>query len=52
MNISGTPNITYNGGGMTSTMPQAWRECRQDPANVNPLPGRQDDPCGRLYGGT
>jgi hypothetical protein len=52
MNISGTPNITYNGGGMTSTMPQAWRECRQDPANVNPLPGREDDACGSLYGGT
>jgi hypothetical protein len=52
MTISGTPNITYAGNGMMSTLPQAWRECRQDPANVNPLPGRIDDACGRLYGGT
>jgi hypothetical protein len=52
MNISGTPNITYNGGGMSSMAPRAWRECRADPANVNPLPGRADDACGVLYGGT
>ena len=52
MNISGTPNINFVGGGMMSTLPRAWRECRADPANVNPLPGRADDACGVLYGGT
>jgi hypothetical protein len=50
MEISGTPNITYNGNGMMGTLPRAWRECRADPANVNPYVA--DDACGVLYGGT
>ena len=50
MEISGTPNITYNGSGMMGTLPRAWRECRADPVNVNPF--LVDDACGPLYGGT
>ena len=50
MEISGTPNVTYNGTGMMGTLPRAWRECRADPANVNPF--FVDDACGPLYGGT
>jgi hypothetical protein len=50
MEITGTPNIVYNGNGMMGTLPRAWRECRADPANVNPF--FADDACGPLYGGT
>jgi hypothetical protein len=50
MEISGTPDIIYDGDGMMGTVPRAWRECRADPANVNPF--LVDDPCGPLYGGT
>lgn len=43
MVISGSPNVTYNGGAVQSMRALQWRECR---SGANPA-----DPCGPLFGG-
>jgi hypothetical protein len=43
MEFSGSPTITFNGNGIQTLRPGAWRECR---TSNNPA-----DPCGTLYGG-
>jgi hypothetical protein len=49
MTISGTPDIQYNGTGLTGTSARFWRECRYNPANINPF--NIEDACGVLWGG-
>ena len=49
MEITGTPDIQFAGGGLQGTMARFWRECRYDPANVNPY--NAEDACGVLWGG-
>jgi PilX N-terminal len=54
MKISGNPTINYSGGGMTGTAGLTWRECRSNPADVDPgMAGliAVDDACGNLFGG-
>lgn len=51
MNISGTPDIHYDGNGMSAVLPRAWRECRTDPDPANVNPWFAADACGRLFGG-
>jgi hypothetical protein len=46
MKFNGNGYINYSDGGMTTTAPLSWRECRPDAASVDP------DPCGAHYGGT
>jgi hypothetical protein len=43
MVLSGTPSINFGGGGLVSTVPLSWRECRSNPDPNNP--------CGALFGG-
>ena len=50
MSFNGNGYINFNSGGMTTTAPLSWRECRADPANLNPT--NADDACGALWGGT
>jgi hypothetical protein len=45
MVVSGTPNITFNGAGLSSIAVRNWRECRFDPATFN---AATNDPCGPL----
>ena len=50
MKIAGTPDIEYDGAGLAGVTGRFWRECRFNPANVNPL--NPEDACGPLWGGT
>jgi hypothetical protein len=50
MKITGTPNIEYNGNGLQGLTGRFWRECRFNPANLNPT--NPEDACGPLWGGT
>jgi hypothetical protein len=50
MKIAGTPNIEYDGDGLAGVTGRFWRECRFNPANVNPM--NPEDACGPLWGGT
>jgi hypothetical protein len=45
MVISGTPNISWSGEGLTSVSVGRWRECRFDPLTFN---AATMDPCGAL----
>jgi hypothetical protein len=50
MRITGTPDIQYDGDGLQGVSGRFWRECRFNPANLNPL--NPEDACGPLWGGT
>jgi hypothetical protein len=50
MKIAGTPNIEYDGDGLQGISGRFWRECRFNPANLNPL--NNEDACGPLWGGS
>jgi hypothetical protein len=50
MKIAGTPNIEYDGDGLAGVTGRFWRECRYNPANLNPT--NPEDACGPLWGGT